>query len=58
MNDRLDVPSLSGFGIDHAAYSNAAGQMADDAVRSGAPANNPRVGSVEEITDLFHEAWG
>ncbi len=57
MNDRLDVPSLSGFGIDHKAYSDAAPQMADDAVRSGAPANNPRVGSVEEITDLFHEAW-
>ncbi len=58
MNDRLDVPSLSGFGIDQAARTDAAGQMADDAVRSGAPANNPRVGSVEEITDLFHEAWG
>ena len=57
MNERLDVPSLSGFGIEHAAYANAAGQMADDAVRSGAPANNPRIGSVEEITDLFHEAW-
>ncbi len=58
MNAQLDVPSLSGFGIDHAAYSEATAQMAEDAVRSGAPANNPRVGSVEEITDLFHEAWG
>lgn len=56
-NDRLDVPSLSGFGIDRAAYDKAANHMAEDAVRSGAPGNNPRVGSAQEITDLYHEAW-
>lgn len=56
-NDRLDVPSMSGFGIDKSAYSAAAEKMAEDAVRSGAPNNNPRVGSTQEITDLFHEAW-
>ncbi|WP_299848831.1 iron-containing alcohol dehydrogenase [uncultured Roseovarius sp.] len=56
-NARLDVPSLSEFGIDNSAYTAAAGHMAEDAVRSGAPANNPRVGSTQEITDLYHEAW-
>ena len=56
-NDRLDVPSLSGFGIDKDAYIAAAEHMAEDAVRSGAPNHNPRVGSAQEITDLYHEAW-
>lgn len=56
-NERLDVPSLSGFGIDQSAYMKAALHMAEDAVRSGAPNNNPRVGSTQEITDLYHEAW-
>jgi len=31
--------------------------MAEDAVRSGAPNNNPRVGTTQEIKDLFEEAW-
>ena len=56
-NERLDVPTLSGFGINKDAYSAAAAQMAEDAVRSGAPNNNPRVGTVQEIKDLFEEAW-
>ncbi|MDI3337705.1 iron-containing alcohol dehydrogenase [Defluviimonas aestuarii] len=56
-NQRLDVPTLSGFGIDRNAYLTAAGKMAEDAVRSGAPANNPRIGNVEEITDLYNKAW-
>jgi len=56
-NIRLDVPTMSGFGIDKDAYTAAAAHMAEDAVRSGAPNNNPRVGSAQEITDLYHEAW-
>ena len=56
-NDRLDVPTLSGFGVNKAAYFAAADQMAQDAVRSGAPNNNPRVGTTQEIKDLFEEAW-
>ena len=56
-NDRLDVPTLSGFGIERDTYSAAIYQMAEDAVRSGAPNNNPRVGSTQEIKDLFREAW-
>ena len=56
-NDRLDVPTLSSFGIERDTYSAAIYQMAEDAVRSGAPNNNPRVGSTQEIKDLFREAW-
>ncbi|MGB7321553.1 MAG: iron-containing alcohol dehydrogenase, partial [Albidovulum sp.] len=56
-NQRLDVPTLSGFGVDQDAYLTAAEKMAEDAVRSGAPANNPRIGNTQEITDLYNKAW-
>ncbi|WP_424980051.1 iron-containing alcohol dehydrogenase [Leisingera sp. S232] len=56
-NQKLDVPSLSGFGIDQAAYRSAAEKMAEDAVKSGAPNNNPRIGNTQEIIDLYLEAW-
>ena len=56
-NARLDVPSLSSFGIDKVAYDDATQKMAEDAVRSGAPNNNPRVGTLEEIIDLYKKAW-
>jgi alcohol dehydrogenase class IV len=56
-NQRLDVPTLSGFGVDQDAYMTAAEKMAEDAVRSGAPANNPRIGNTQEISALYNKAW-
>lgn len=56
-NQRLDVPTLSGFGVDQDAYMTAAEKMAEDAVRSGAPANNPRIGNTQEIKELYNKAW-
>lgn len=57
LNESLEVPSLSGFGIKKSSYFDAAEKMAGDAVRSGAPALNPRVGDADEICDLYHQAW-
>ena len=56
-NDNLDVPSLSGFGIQKAEYFSATKQMAEDALRSGAPNNNPRIGNEQQIIELYTEAW-
>ncbi|MGI9404824.1 MAG: iron-containing alcohol dehydrogenase [Hyphomicrobiaceae bacterium] len=56
-NARLDVPSMASFGIDPAEFDSELDQMADDALRSGAPSNNPRIPDKEEIKDLFREAW-
>ena len=56
-NSRLDVPTLSSFGIDEGAYRAAMGQMAEDAVRSGAPGNNPKIADQKDITDLYQKAW-
>ncbi|MGB7243734.1 MAG: iron-containing alcohol dehydrogenase [Sulfitobacter sp.] len=57
-NARLEVPSLSQFGLSPDSYVQKQTAMAQDAMRSGAPANNPRVPTEEEITDLYQKAWG
>ena len=56
-NSRLEVPSMRAFGIDRDAFSDALDQMAEDALRSGAPNNNPRIANKEEIIALFLQAW-
>ena len=56
-NHRLEVPTLAEFGIDAPSYEAAQPAMAEDAVRSGAPANNPRIADQSEITDLYQKAW-
>ncbi len=53
----LEVPSISGFGIAQDQFENRLEQMADDALRSGAPNNNPRVPTKEEIIELYLKAW-
>lgn len=56
-NKHLGVPSLSEFGIDKSAYDEATVKMAEDAIRSGAPNNNPRIGTLEELVGLYKKAW-
>jgi len=52
----LETPSISEFGIDPQAFNSALEQMADDALRSGAPNHNPRVPTKEEVIKLYHQA--
>ena len=40
---RLEVPSLTGYGLDPAEVRRVAPQMAADALASGSPGNNPRI---------------
>lgn len=56
-NSRLEVPSMRDFGIHRDAFSDALDQMAEDAIRSGAPNNNPRIADKDEIIALFLQAW-
>lgn len=53
---RLEVPSLSGYGLDPGRLRELAPRMAQDALASGSPANNPRVPSHAEIVDLYAAA--
>jgi alcohol dehydrogenase class IV len=53
----LEVPSISEFGVGKQAFASSLDQMAQDAINSGAPRNNPRVPTKEQIVELYHQAW-
>ena len=58
LNRDLDVPSPRGFGIARQDWEGRAELMADQALASGSPANNPRVPTKAEIVDLYAEVYG
>ena len=55
LNDDLAVPTPSDLG--HNADGAMLQLMADQALASGSPANNPRVPSADEIVGLYQEMW-
>ncbi len=57
LNRELDVPTPAGFGIDKAEWDARLPLMADQALASGSPANNPRVPTKDEIVALYQVVW-
>jgi alcohol dehydrogenase class IV len=57
LNRNLAVPSPRAYGIDEARWNDLLPLMADQALASGSPANNPRVPTKDEIIALYREAW-
>jgi len=57
LNHDLDVPTPGGFGIDKAAWDARLELMADQALASGSPGNNPRVPTKAEIVALYRVVW-
>jgi alcohol dehydrogenase class IV len=57
LNRELDVPSPPAYGIDKAQWEGKLELMAEQALASGSPANNPRVPEKSEIITLYHEVW-
>lgn len=53
----MEVPSPAGFGIDEAAWFDAIPVMAEQALASGSPANNPRIPDAADIAALYREVW-
>jgi alcohol dehydrogenase class IV len=53
----LQVPSLSAFGVDAARFEALVPTMAQQALASGSPANNPRLPEQQEIEALYREVW-
>ncbi len=51
------MPTPRGYGIDEAAWNGKLALMAEQALASGSPANNPRVPSKAEIVALYREVW-
>jgi alcohol dehydrogenase len=58
INRRLRVPSLGEYLREHEArFRGSLGKMAQDALASGSPANNPVVPTADQIVDLYQQAW-
>ncbi|MBB5412742.1 alcohol dehydrogenase [Paraburkholderia sp. HC6.4b] len=57
INDDLQVPTPEQFGIDRERFFSLMPTMAQQALSSGSPGNNPRVPSVEEMVELYRGLW-
>ena len=57
LNLDLGVPTPAAYGIDEASWNGKLDLMADQALASGSPGNNPRVPEKDEITALYREVW-
>lgn len=53
----IRVPSLRELGVDKEKLDKLAPGMAEDAIASGSPANNPRPATKEEIVELYKLAY-
>ncbi|MCJ8339428.1 MAG: iron-containing alcohol dehydrogenase [Pseudomonadales bacterium] len=57
INDELQVPTLEQFGVERQKYMDLLPLMAEQALASGSPANNPRVPSTEELIEIYQQLW-
>jgi alcohol dehydrogenase class IV len=53
----IEIPTLPELGVDEDRLNELASQMAEDAIASGSPANNPRQATKEEIVELYKLAY-
>ncbi len=57
LNDTVEIPGLRDCGISKVALTDALDKIAEDALESGSPQNNPRVPTADEIKSLYLEAY-
>jgi len=57
LNAELNVPTPEQFGISREHFFGNLGIMAEQALASGSPGNNPRVPSAEEIIQIYKKLW-
>jgi alcohol dehydrogenase class IV len=56
-NQELEVPSPRTFGICVEQYFSLIPTMAEQALASGSPQNNPRVPTKEQIEEIYRQIW-
>jgi alcohol dehydrogenase class IV len=49
----IQIPSLRGLGVEKGKLEQLAPKMAEDAIASGSPGNNPRQATKDEIVELY-----
>ena len=57
LNTELSVPGPRQYGIEPAQWDGKLELMAEQALASGSPANNPRVPDKAEIVALYRQVW-
>ena len=57
LNADLQVPTPADFGIDKEAFFAATSTMAEQALASGSPGNNPRIPTIEEMVAIYVSLW-
>lgn len=57
LNKELSVPNPADYGIREADWNGKMALMAQQALASGSPANNPRVPDASQILALYREVW-
>lgn len=57
LNRELKVPTLAEFGVQKADFDAVVETMAEQALASGSPGNNPRIPAKEEIVAIYRELW-
>ena len=54
--EQMKIPGLTGLGVTRDKLEPVVSKMADDAIASGSPGNNPRKATREEIIELYYAA--
>jgi alcohol dehydrogenase class IV len=57
INQILEVPTLAEFGVDKAQYEGLLANMAEQALASGSPGNNPKIPVLNDIIALYRKVW-
>lgn len=57
LNQELQVPTPAEFGIERERFFAVRQTMAEQALASGSPGNNPRVPTVAEMVTLYEQLW-
>lgn len=57
LNEDLNVPTPEAFGIDRAMFFKVCETMAEHALASGSPSNNPIVPSIAEMVAIYQGLW-
>ncbi len=57
LNDELEVPTPEQFGIDRQTFLDLMPTMAEQALASGSPGNNPRVPTIDQLIELYQQLW-
>lgn len=56
LNDDLEIPTISGLGIDKEEFLAVASKMAQDAINSGSPGNTPRKVNLQQIIQIYKDS--